>query len=135
MIDYANFNLWAVLIAAVASFVIGGAWYSPALFNKAWMEGAGLKEEDLQKGHPAKVFGGALALQIVAAWALAMLIGDSGWAWGLHWGLFVGLCFAITANGVDCLFERASLKLFLVNAGYKLVSLTTMGTIIGLGQS
>ena len=68
------------------------------------------------------------------AWALAMLIGDAGWAWGLHWGLFGGICFAITANGVDYLFERASLKLFWVNGGYKLVSFAVMGTIIGAGQ-
>ncbi len=27
-----NVNIWAVLAAAVANFVIGGLWYSPALF-------------------------------------------------------------------------------------------------------
>jgi len=31
-----EFNVWAVLAAAVSSFVLGGLWYSPALFGPAW---------------------------------------------------------------------------------------------------
>ena len=29
-------NLWAVLVAAVSSFALGGLWYSPVLFYKLW---------------------------------------------------------------------------------------------------
>src|SRR5690349_21028002 len=47
-------NHWAVLVAAVSSFVLGGLWYSPVLFGKAWNAANGGVP---QSGHPAKVFG------------------------------------------------------------------------------
>ncbi|MEM9300898.1 MAG: DUF1761 domain-containing protein [Pseudomonadota bacterium] len=130
MFDYSSFNLWAVIGAAAATFVIGGIWYGP-LFGKAWMRGWGFTEADLQKGHPALVFGGAFALMLIAAGALAMLIGDGGAHVGLHWGLMSRIGFAVTSNGVDYLFERRSLLLFAVNGGYKFVSFAVMGLIIG----
>jgi hypothetical protein len=33
--------------------VLGGVWYSPSLFAKAWMEGAGFSKEQLDAGNPA----------------------------------------------------------------------------------
>jgi len=30
-----EFNIWAVLTAAVSAFLLGGLWYSPALFARA----------------------------------------------------------------------------------------------------
>ena len=33
-----QFNYPAILVAALVSFVVGGAWYSPLLFAKAWMK-------------------------------------------------------------------------------------------------
>ena len=47
-------NYLAVLVAAISSFMLGGLWYSPALFGRAWnAENGGEKPP----GHPAKVFG------------------------------------------------------------------------------
>ena len=30
-------NVWAVLLAAVSSFLLGGLWYSPVMFGGAWV--------------------------------------------------------------------------------------------------
>ncbi|HQU56998.1 MAG TPA: DUF1761 domain-containing protein, partial [Chitinophagaceae bacterium] len=38
-------NWLAVLVAGISSFVIGGIWYSPALFGNAWMKENNLSEE------------------------------------------------------------------------------------------
>ena len=32
-------NIWAVLLAAVSSFLLGGSWYSPALFGLVALRG------------------------------------------------------------------------------------------------
>src|SRR3984957_10101588 len=40
--DPSKLNYLAVVAAAASAFVIGGAWYSPALFANAWRKGAGL---------------------------------------------------------------------------------------------
>lgn len=29
-------NPWAILLAALSSFLVGGLWYSAALFGRAW---------------------------------------------------------------------------------------------------
>ena len=68
-------NWLAVLAAAFATFMLGGAWYT-ALFGKAWMKAHGYDEatmKDLQARRPPPVF---FTMMIVAYFfvALAMAI-------------------------------------------------------------
>ena len=41
-------NWIAVVVAAVACFLLGGLWYSKALFGKAWQRETGLTDEILE---------------------------------------------------------------------------------------
>ena len=50
-------NYWAILASALSTFLIGGLWYSPAVFGKAWMHENGFTEEELKKGNMTKIFG------------------------------------------------------------------------------
>ena len=34
-------NVWAVLVAALSAFLIGGLWFSPVLFGSAWKRANG----------------------------------------------------------------------------------------------
>jgi hypothetical protein len=52
-----HINYLAVLTAAVSTFVIGGLWYSPALFRRSWMAANGFAEADLAKGGARKILG------------------------------------------------------------------------------
>ena len=49
-------NYLAIIAAAISTFVIGGLWYSPAVFGKAWMRENGFTEEDMKKGNMIKIF-------------------------------------------------------------------------------
>ncbi len=51
--DTLELNIFAIVAAALANFVIGGLWYSPALFGGAWMRANGFKPADLEQGSPA----------------------------------------------------------------------------------
>jgi len=42
-------NYLAVLLSSIIAFVIGAAWYSPALFFKPWAASVGKSEEELKK--------------------------------------------------------------------------------------
>ena len=65
-------NYWAILVAAVSSFLLGGLWYSPVLFGNAWnRENGGVPPA----GHPARVFGVALLFSLVAAACFAWWLG------------------------------------------------------------
>lgn len=129
---FAEINFLAVLVATILAFVIGGLWYSPLLFYKAWLDGAGLTEEQAQRGHPARIYGGAFFMTFVAATLLAAIIGHhKGLGVGMHWGLIVGLGWVATSFATNYLFERRSFKLWLINGGYNVVLFVVMGAVIG----
>jgi len=122
----------AVLAAALSSFVIGGAWYSPLLFAKVWMREAGLDEARVREAKMARVFGGAFACSVVMSLNLAAFLGAKAtFAFGVFAGFATGLGWVAMALGVIYLFEQRSMTLWLVNAGYQVVSLTIMGGILG----
>ena len=50
-------NWIAVVVAAVGSFLLGGLWYSPAMFGKVWQREAGLTDEQLKNGNMVRIFG------------------------------------------------------------------------------
>ena len=125
-------NPCAVLAAAVSTFVIGGLWYSPVLFAQPWMEAASLTEAQVKAGSPARIFGGAFVLALVMSANLAaFLAGPRDVGWGMTAGALAGVGWVSTALGTIYLFERRPLKLFLVNAGYQVVSFVVMGAILG----
>jgi hypothetical protein len=125
-------NWLAVLVAALSTFLIGGLWYSPALFGKAWMKENGFTEEGMKNSNMVKIFGLAFLLGLVASVNLAMFLGpDNGAMMGAFYGFLAGFGWVATFVGTHYLFERKSFKLFLINAGYSIVALTVMGVIIG----
>lgn len=124
-------NIWAVLVAALSTFLIGGLWYSPAVFGKAWMRENGFTEEGLKNSNTAKIFGLALLLAVIAAVNLAMFMGpENKPEMGALWGFLAGFGWVATFVGTHYLFERKSFTLFLINAGYSVVALTIMGVIL-----
>jgi hypothetical protein len=38
-------NYWAIVVVAIAAFVMGAIWYSPLLFGKAYMEVRGMNPD------------------------------------------------------------------------------------------
>ncbi len=60
----------AVISSFVLSFLLGWAWYSPALFGKKWVEGVGV---ELADGSDMPVM--AMVLQALGTFCLAWLVG------------------------------------------------------------
>jgi hypothetical protein len=124
-------NIWAVLVAALSTFLIGGLWYSPAVFGKAWMRENGFTEESLKGSNMAKIFGLTFCLALIAAINLAMFLGPEDQPeMGALWGFAAGFGWVATFIGTHYLFERKSFTLFLINAGYSVIALTVMGVIL-----
>ena len=129
--SFAAFNIWAVVGAALASFLVGGIWYGP-LFGRAWMSAFNLSEEDLASRSVARTFGLSLLLALVAACNLELFVGAQGTlSFGLTAGFLAGAGWVATLLGILYLFEMQSLKAYLINAGYCTVALTVMGAIVG----
>lgn len=130
-VTFTSINWLAILGASVVAFIIGGLWYGP-IFGKGWMQAGGFTEEGLKKRNMGLVFGLSFLLTLFAAINLEMFIGPKGnLNFGLFAGFMTGLGFVSMFLGILYLFEHRSLKLFLINAGYCIVTLTIMGAILG----
>jgi len=126
-----NVNYLAAAIAALSSFVIGGVWYSPILFAKAWQREAGLTDAQL-RANVGKAFTGAFVLSLVVAVNLAFFLGrHAGVAWGAGAGALAGIGWAAASLATVFLFERRSVMLIVIDGGYLAVAYTAMGAIIG----
>jgi membrane-associated HD superfamily phosphohydrolase len=128
-----HINWLAVFAAAVSTFVLGGLWYSQALFGRAWMSVNNLSESDLSKSNMAKIFGLAFIFAMIMAANLAAFLAQPGTtaAWGATAGFLAGFGWVTLAIATIALFERRAWKYVLIHGGYMTVSFVLMGLIIG----
>ena len=125
-----SINFLAELAAALSSFILGGLWYSPALFLKPWNKAMGRTDKD--NGHPAKVFGLSFIFALVAAVVFALLLGPSpalSEAWKA--GLLVGVGFVAMSLGINYQFANRPIIAWLIDGGYHTVQFVLYGLILG----
>jgi len=129
-------HILGILLAAVAGFILGGLWYSPALFGHVWARESGTPETH-NPDPKAQIRFFVILLVLLAATAVILSCIMMRWAGPVLWrdGLKAGALGGLLAGtvvGMDALFERKSPKLFLINAGYYLLSFCVMGVILSL---
>ena len=126
-------NWIAIVVAAAASFLLGGVWYSNAMFGKVWQREVGLTDEQMKNSNMVKIFGLTLILCLLAAWMFATFLGPRpSLALGFGAGFSAGLFWVASSFGIQYLFERRGVKLFLINGGYHTLQFTLIGGIISL---
>ena len=136
---FVGVNLYAVLLCAVATMVVGFLWYSPMLFANPWMVLMGYDPNDkakiaeMQKS-AGPSYGMSFIASVLSAIVLGKLIAVAGATSameGLKIGLVVWLGFVTTVQFTNALFMRQRNKLYLINTGYQLVCYVAMGAILG----
>ena len=137
---FAGINFWAVLVAAVATMVIGFLWYSPILFARPWMRLMGYDPDDksklaeMQKG-AGKLYAITFVATLVSAVVLAKFVDVTSvnrTLYGMKIGFAVWLGFVATVQLTGALFGKQPIKLFLINTGYQLVCYLAMGAILAV---
>lgn len=126
-------NHWAVFTCAAANLLVGGLWYSPLLFFKAWKKENNLSDDDLKKSNPAITYSITFVLALIMAYNLAFFLGDdkTDAAWGTTAGFLAGFGWASLIFAVIALFEQKSWKYIFINGGYIVVYFTLIGFILG----
>jgi hypothetical protein len=134
---FAGLSLFAIVLAAVVSFMFGWLWYG-ILFPKQWMAAAGKTEADLkaQGGPTPTPFVISFVALLVMAWVLAGVIGHLGTgAITLRSGVIAGalmwLGFVATTLAVNHTFQGAKPILTLLDGGHWLGVLLLQGAVIG----
>lgn len=131
-------NYLAVLVAAVASMVVGFVYYSPFVVGKQWMKLSGITDMKPKGADMARIYGTSFVLALISAYVLVFLmvtgmaffhsskltaaILAAVWAW-------VG--FVMPVQVTDFLFAKKPIKLVAINTIYQLLSLLTMGAVLG----
>ena len=74
--NFMGINVWAALVAALATMVIGFLWYSPLLFARPWMVLMGYDPNDKAKlAEMQKSAGPMYAMSLVASLLSAAVLG------------------------------------------------------------
>ncbi|MBR9844614.1 MAG: DUF1761 domain-containing protein [Algicola sp.] len=68
-----EFNLLAILVAAVVPIVLGFIWYNPKTFGTAWAREAEMTEEKMKSGNMPVIFLVSLLLSFILAFFVQML--------------------------------------------------------------
>jgi hypothetical protein len=137
-VPFAGVNYLAIVIAAVAAWLIGAAWYM--VLGKVWMAALGKTPEEIAacRSQPPPIMQLVLAFvaALVMAWVLAGLVGHFGAGQvtvmnGIISGAFCWLGFVATTMLVNNSFAQRDGRLLLIDSGHWLVVLLVVGAIIG----
>lgn len=127
-----DLNWLAVFVAALGSFLLGGPWYSPALFGGIWIREAN-DQRPAGPAHPPRVFVISFAFSLVAAGAFAYWLGPKPTLpSALGHGLLAGAGLVATSFGINYQFASRSMLMWLVDAGYHTVQFLLFGLVLGL---
>jgi hypothetical protein len=129
-------NIWSLLAATVAFWALGALWYSPVLFSKRWQKEVGLTDETLKKSNLALVFGLSFVLMFIMVFGLNFMLTvhnpeDITWLSGMYLGLFTGIFFGMATMGINYLYQRRSVVLWLIDGVYVILGLGIAGIILG----
>lgn len=128
---FINLNWLAIFVAAVATFLIGGIWYS--MFEKQWMAANNFNKEHLSQRNLPLVFGLSFIFSLIMSFNLAMFIGAKATiSFGMIAGFLTGFGWVFFSIAIISLFEKRSSKYVLINGGYMIIAFTVMGTILGV---
>jgi hypothetical protein len=129
-------NYLAVVVAAVAHFLLGAVWFT--VLQKPWLNAVGKTMDQLAAQTNATVgYVVAFVSNLVIAWVLARLIiatSRTSLAGGVAMAGLLWFGFTATTMGTAFVFEGRNAEAFAVIAGYPLVGMLIMGAILGAWQ-
>jgi hypothetical protein len=135
---FAGVNYLAVVIAAVAAWLAGAAWYMG--LGKVWMSAIGTTPEKMEecRNQPGSYlpFAYAFAAELTMAFLFAGLLGHLGPGQvtlrnGIESGVACWLGFVLPTMLVNNSFARRDWRLMLIDGGHWLVVLVLIGAIVG----
>ena len=131
-------NYWAVILATVASMVVGAVYYHPRVLGRRWMALTGHTDESIEVGSPM-VYPLVIVASFITAWVLAgatylahEFYGGGYLLNALLTGLILWLGFTAARVLVHDLFDTRPLALTVVTALNELLTVLVMALVIGL---
>ena len=127
-------NWLAVVVATLAFFAVGAIWYT-ALFGKIWQREVGLSEEQLAGGRNMMlVMGTCFVLEFIVCLTVGHMFDFLEPSDRAKMMIALGLALGVMrpATGINYLYQRKSLKLFLVDSGHFVAGMAAVGAVFVL---
>ncbi|SRR6266496_2184868 len=131
-------NIWAVLLAAASSMVVGSIWYAKGIFGRAWIKLTKVNEKDMGGPAAAKALTMTVVVSFLTAYVLAHMIflshqffHNSFFQDAIDTAFWAWLGFTAARIITHDAFEHRPAKLTALNCAHELVTLVVMGAIIG----
>lgn len=127
-------NWLAVVLATVAFFAVGALWYT-VLFGKAWLREVGIPEEQLKSGaNMPLIFGTCFVLEFIVCLTVGHMFDFLEPSDRSKMMIAVGLALGVMmpATGINYLYQRKSLKLFLIDSGHFVAGMAAVGGVFVL---
>ena len=131
-----HMNYLAVLIAAIANYVIATIWYA-VLFGKVWKKLTGIEVMKPAVMNMVLAFIGSLVLSFILYHSIVFgnaYFKMSGISGGLMGGFFGWLGYIAPVTLSTKLYEKKPWGLWLLDNAFWLISLLVMGTILSLSM-
>lgn len=121
------------VIGGIAAFLLGFLWYS-VLFGKVWQAETGITDEQAQKGM-IMTFGLSFLMMVIMSIPVNFVVNlhkpvEQTFIHGGFHGLMLGLLFAAPATAINYLYQKKSLKLYLIDATYLVLLLGLSGAVM-----
>ena len=126
-------NYLAVVVAAIAYFILGGLWYG-VLFHKPWMALEQMTIEQAKTVSPVVPYIVSFLLELLIAYSLAQLCiwrNANTASRGASVGVLVWIGFVGPIALMTYMFEMRPRALYAINEFYPLAGLILMGAILG----
>lgn len=121
-------NWWAVVVAAVGTFLLAGGWYA-AVGDRLTAYGGTAGPERTPAWLVPFELGKGLVLATVVA-GLVVQMGLDGWLEGVALGAALWIGFPVTVLASSVLHEKVPWRLAALHAGDWLVKLAFLGALI-----
>jgi hypothetical protein len=127
-------NFPAIVVAAIACFLLEALWYSA--FLNPWLEGIGRTREWLAAQHVSFLFQSATALLSAAILAATISAftqctgAQTAWR-GMKIATALWAGCVLTTWATEYVFEVRTYTVFSINTGFWLLGMIVMGAIVG----
>lgn len=113
-------NWLAVVVGAVAAFLVGWLWYSPMLFGKGWAAG-----NNVELGSASSMPVGAMVSQAIGLLLISWFVGVTAVESKLLTFILAVIAFGVFAIS-GALFIKKPMNVILVDFGYLIVAAVVM---------
>ena len=131
---FAGMNYLAILVAAIAAFAWGAAYYTA--LSRQWLAAVGMTREQMQTARSATPFIVSFVALLIMGWVLAGTLGHLGPGQvtvknGIISGLFLWLGFIVTTVFVNNAYPGRKYSLSVIDSIHWLGVVVIEGAVIG----